>query len=572
MDTPGIIDKEKAGQALGPGAAGRKGISPMTAPGNTRALVVEDAPDMARQLKRILEKKFSFQVELAPDCATAREKLADEAFDIVTLDFMLPDGRGLDLLEEITAGNGHSRVIMVTGHGDEESVVRSFRSRASGYVIKDSHLAARLTEAVDKALIEADLFRAQAELERREAHFRSLTEKSSDMVAVLRADGEIMYESPSIERFLGYEPAEMLGKNLFDFIHPDDIDRVLRQIEGAMDTPGAILVMEYRLRHKEGPWRTMESVGRNLLTDHVVGGIVINSRDVTRRKRAEVELEKYRQQLEELVAERTAELEEANIQLRAEIAERMQAEAELLQRAERLAAFLTIASHELRHPISVVKGYATMLQGYLERMDPEALAEILDALNISVNRLTGYVDELLEASLVEQGRYTYNVVDCDVEPLVAESAADLRGLGAQNLLSVKIEDDARRVQADPAKFKRLIDMLVENAIKFSEAGQPIDIVVGRTDSMVEVSVMDRGIGIPLESSEKVFERFYQVEEVSHHSSVGLGLGLYLARQIVTAQGGTIEHESREGGGSTFKFSLPAGSTSTTPSADTPPHH
>jgi PAS domain S-box-containing protein len=525
---------------------------------NLRGLVVEDTPEMAAQLKRILEKKFGLSIEVAPDCATARDKLKAEAFDIATLDFMLPDGRGLELLEEITARGDLPRVIMVTGHGDEESAVRSFRSQASGYVIKDSQLGSRLAESVEKALVEIDLRRAQAELSRREAHFRSLTEKSSDIVTVMRADGTILYESPSVERYLGYKPDEMLGKNAYDYVHPEDLPRLSRLFQSTLEKPGALLLIEYRFRHKEGPWRYFESIGRNLLTDPVVGGVVVNSRDVTRRKLAELELERHREQLEGLVQERTAELAEANEKLREEIAERKQAQAELQERAERLADFLTVASHELRHPISVVKGYTTMLQGYLDRMEPEVLPEISDALNISVNRLTGYVDELMESSLVEQGRYTFDIVDTDLRPLLDESIRDLKGLGVDKDVGLKVGEGAGRALVDPRKFKRLIDMLLDNAIKFAEDGEPVDIDVGKDGKVTTVAVMDRGIGVPEESREQIFERFYQVEEVQHHSSVGLGLGLYLARQIVTAHNGEIGYEPRDGGGSIFKFTMACG--------------
>lgn len=519
-------------------------------------LVVEDSTEMAAQLRKILEKRFSFEVDVARDCATAREKLEEEAFDIVTLDFMLPDGTGLNLLEEITSSPARAPVIMITGHGDEEAAARSFRARASGYVIKDGHLASRLTEAVEKALVEVDLLKAQAELERREALFRSLAEKSSDMTTVMRADGTITYESASVERILGYRPEEVLGRNAFDLVHPQDVGRVVSLVEGAVDKPGAVMVGEYRLRHKDGPWRTIESVGRNLLTDPVVGGIVVNSRDVTGRKRAERELDRYRQRLEQLVEERTTELESANAQLREEVAVRREAEAELEQRAEALADFLTVASHELRHPISVVKGYATMLQGYLERMEPDALPEVLRALDVSVDRLTAYVDELLEASLVEQGRYTFHMRPCDLGPLIGGAVEDLAGLGVPNPVSVSIDDGAGRVTADPFKVKRLIDMLVDNAVKFSGGGREITINARIAGEMVEVSVADRGVGIPPEKGDRVFERFYQVEDVVHHHSIGLGLGLYLARQIVEAHGGTISFRPRDGGGTIFTFTLP----------------
>ena len=527
----------------------------MTHEDTYRVLVVEDTPEMASQIKRILENRFPIDVALAPDLTTARTKLVEEAFDIVTLDFMLPDGRGLDLLEEITARGDLPRVVMVTGHGDEDTAVRSFRSQASGYVMKDSSIAARLTESIDKAVAEIGLKRAQAELERREAHFRSLTEKSSDIVTVMGADGTIGYESPSIERYLGYKPAELVGRKVFDLIHPEDLGRVVRAIASAIETPGSMLVLDYRFKHKEGPWRYLEAVGRNLLADPLVAGIVINSRDVTRRKRAETELEKYRQRLEQLVQERTVELATANVHLREEIAERMQAQAELQERAERLADFLTIASHELRHPIAVVKGYTTMLQGYLEKMEPEMLPEILDALDISVDRLEGQVEELMEASLVEQGRFTFNREESDLEPLIGSSVSDLRGLGLDGRVSVNVGRGAGRASVDPLKFKRLIDILLDNALKFSEDSTPVEIDVKKKGGVTTVAVMDRGIGVPAEARDKVFDRFYQVEDVHHHSSVGLGLGLYLAREIVAAHDGTIEVDERPGGGSIMQFTI-----------------
>lgn len=520
-----------------------------------KALVVEDAPEMAGQLKRILEKRFDFQVEVAQDCASARSLLDTDGFDIVTLDFMLPDGQGLDILEDITAAGIVPRVIMVTGHGDEESVVRSFRSRASGYVIKDLHLSTRLAEAVEKALVEIGLKQAQEELESREALFRSLTEKSSDIVTVLTPDGVFSYASPSLERFLGYRPAEIEGRNMFDYVHADDLSPVRRMVMVNLADPGSTARMEYRLRHKDGPWRYIESVAHNLVSDPVVSGIVVNSRDVTRRKRAEQELEEYRERLESLVQERTAELADTNVKLREEIGERMQAEAELKDRAENLANFLTVASHELRHPISVVKGYATMLQGYLDRMEPESLAEILSALDISVDRLTGYVDELMEVSLVEEGRFTVNRSEVELAPLFAESVRDRASLGDRNEITVHIEPGAGAGFVDPVRFKQLVDILLDNAIKFSEPASPVDIDARRSDGFTRVSVADRGKGIPAEAAEAVFERFFQLEEVQHHSTIGLGLGLYLAREIVNAHGGTIYMEPREGGGTIFSFSL-----------------
>lgn len=527
----------------------------MTDAGKLRVLIVEDEQDMARQLKRIIEKRFSLEVDIARDCASARDRISAGRYDIVSLDFMLPDGRGADLLEELSSKEDGPRVIMVTGHGDEEVAVRSFRSSASGYVVKDRFLRSRLEEAVEKALVEIDLRLARQELIRREERFRSLIEKSSDLTTVLGADGTILYESPSMERILGYKPEEMLGKSVFEFIHPDDLPRIMGIIGRSISIRGAIAVAEYRFRHRDGPWRFFESHCRNLLEDPSVEGIVVNSRDVTERKHSEERLREYREQLERLVEERTSELALTNVQLQQEIVERKQAETELKERAERLADFLTVASHELRHPISVVKGYTTMLEGYLERMEPEDLHKILDALDVSVDRLTYFVSELMEVSLVEQGRFTFQRRDCEALVLLQAAVADMKAVGHDNEISVMIHGDAGRLHADPDKFVQLLAILLDNAIKFSPKSSPVEIEVEREANNTVVSVLDRGIGVPDEAGELIFDRFYQVEELQHHSSVGLGLGLYLARQIVDGHGGTIACEPREGGGSIFRFTL-----------------
>ncbi len=523
-----------------------------------RALVVEDEPETALQLRRILEKKFPLEVETAHDCASARKKISDGQFDIVTLDFMLPDGRGLDFLEELTSADSGTRVIMVTGHGDEETAVRSFRSSASGYVVKDMHLHSRLVEAVENALTEINLRATEEELHRREAHFRSLIEKASDLITLIGPDGTIMYESPSIERLLGYGADELIGMNAFDIVHPDDLPRIMGIIGRELSTPGATAVAEYRVRQKDGPWRIFESHGRNLLEDPAVGGLVINSRDITERKRNEERLRRYREELEQLVGERTAELAEANVQLQQEVTERKQAEAELKQRAERLADFLTVTSHELRHPVSVVKGYATMLAGYLDRMEPDDLRSVLDALDVSVDRLIGLVEELMEVSLVEQGRFTFEKTSADVGRLIQTAVTDMKARGVKNEITARVSNGSERVIADPDKLVRLLVILLDNACKFSPPSSPIEIAAERNDNDIVVSVFDRGIGVPEEVRELIFDRFFQVEEVKHHSSVGLGLGLYLARQIVSAHNGRIQHLPREGGGSIFRFTLEAG--------------
>lgn len=132
--------------------------------------------------------------------------------------------------------------------------------------------------------------RGEAALAQSEERFRTLIEYASDVVTVLDARGRIRFESPSVERVLGYAPRELLGRDAFDLVHPDDAPRTREALALAIRTPGVAINLEYRFRHRDGSWRTLESVGRNLLQAPTVRGVVVNSRDVSARRRAEDEV------------------------------------------------------------------------------------------------------------------------------------------------------------------------------------------------------------------------------------------------------------------------------------------
>jgi PAS domain S-box-containing protein len=131
--------------------------------------------------------------------------------------------------------------------------------------------------------------RKQAEqaLRRSEEHFRSLIENASDIITIVNADGTIRYKSPSLERLLGYKPEELIGKSAFDLVHPDDLSSVLSIFKDGIQNPGALVLAEFRYRHKDGSWRTLESIGKTIVEDSGQVCMIVNSRDITERKQAE---------------------------------------------------------------------------------------------------------------------------------------------------------------------------------------------------------------------------------------------------------------------------------------------
>src|SRR5215204_1575811 len=142
-----------------------------------------------------------------------------------------------------------------------------------------------------------------------EERFRSLVQHTSDIITILEADGSIRYVSPAVERVVGYKPEEQIGTNAFGSVHPADREQASNTFAEVLKSPGLHSPLEFRVPHKDGSWRYLEHAINNLLDDPAVRGVVVNSRDVTERKRAEEEVRRVNESLEQRVAERTERLQ-----------------------------------------------------------------------------------------------------------------------------------------------------------------------------------------------------------------------------------------------------------------------
>jgi signal transduction histidine kinase len=194
-----------------------------------------------------------------------------------------------------------------------------------------------------------------------------------------------------------------------------------------------------------------------------------------------------------------------------------------------------------------------------EEWDQEQQAHVdrLELLNSQTSRLGRLVDELLDVSKIESGKLAFRLAPVDMVELVNEVAARLRLATTQHTIEVDIDSPSNEpVRADRDHLEQVLDNLVSNAIKFSPAGGTIRVRVRHERAAVVLSVQDPGVGIAQNQLDAVFGLFYQAEDPVSRRTGGMGLGLYISKEIIGRHGGRIWAESEPGQGSTFKFSLP----------------
>lgn len=236
--------------------------------------------------------------------------------------------------------------------------------------------------------------------------------------------------------------------------------------------------------------------------------------------------------------------------------------------AERMrSALVATVSHELRSPLTAIAGYTDTLLNS-GPWDSETEQQFLEIVAQSATKLTGLVDNLLDAAKVEAGVLRVEPEPIRLERIVEQVVSHRRALVHEHVLEVETEADLPLANADPVRVEQVVANLVDNAIKYSPEGGAITIRVQYSRPDLVVSVIDRGVGLTPEQAQRLFERFYRVEGPIARATRGVGLGLFICRSLVEAHGGRIWVESRPGEGSAFSFTLP---TLRVEQADSPEH-
>lgn len=368
---------------------------------------------------------------------------------------------------------------------------------------------------------------------------------AAEGLVVVDVQGNICLKNPRLSELFGYDGDELLGQPI-EVLIPEDLRKAHAQHRHSYQNTPVQRSMGQGLdlwgRRKDGSLFPLE-VSLNhfeLEGTRYVMGLVS---DVTRRRRAEKELQRSNAELEERVMQRTQELTTAQRELR----EALEAEKEINALKSR---FVSMASHEFRTPLSTIMSSVDLIGRYTEDHPEERIRKHTERIRSKVRELTAMLNEFLSLDKLEQGLVQCSPTEVDVVHLSIELIEELRGLAKQGQEIEYAHDGSERmVYQDRNMLHNVISNLLNNAIKYSPENKRIDLLTSIKDGRFTITVKDHGIGIPLEDQQHLFERFFRAANA--FTVQGTGLGLNIVRKYMDLMGGTISFHSVPGEGTTF---------------------
>ncbi len=413
-----------------------------------------------------------------------------------------------------------------SGRPEEAEMV--FPDDESAFIIRANPVfdeGKRLTGIVEVSLDISAIKRTQEALRHGEEFFRSVLENVLDIVTIMDSAILFQYVSPSVTRTLGYLPSDLLGQNGLDYVHPDDLERVRAALMRVRTGRRMAQPLEFRFRHHDGTWRTLESIAVNQLENPVVSGILIVSRDVTALK-----------QLEEQVRQ--------------------------TQKMEAIGRLAGGIAHDFNNLLTAINGYSEMLLSQTAPSDP--IRKDLEEIYKGGQRAAALTRQLLAFSrkqMLDERVLKLNTA-------ISETDRMLRRLIGENIeLVTVLQADLHRVKADPAQIEQIIVNLAVNArdampqggkLTIETANVELDEMYAATHAGVTpgqyvlLAVSDTGEGMDAETLSHIFEPFFTTKAPGK----GIGLGLSTVYGTVKQGGGHIWVYSEKGRGTTVKIYLP----------------
>lgn len=403
--------------------------------------------------------------------------------------------------------------------------------------------------------------RVQKALKESEEQYRILITTVPDIIIRTDLNGNIIFVNETVlATFFNISEDKILGKDIISFISPEDRERAILNTKLMFIEP--LGVKEYKLKFEnvEMDCEVNGAVLRD--SEGNPNGMVYVLREITARKKAEKELENYRQHLEELINERTKELEDVNSLLQEEIKKQKEAEEKVkiaLEKEKELSElkskFISLASHEFRTPLTTVLSSTELLERYGREWDMNKYVNQTERIKKSVKYLTSLMDDVLTISRAESGKIKYEPAPVNIKDLCKNILDDISMLVTpKHSINYEIKVSAAKIVLDEKLFKFIVMNLLTNAIKYSPDGGPIDFNITTKRENLIIEVRDEGIGILDHEKQHLFEPFHRGNNVGDIR--GTGLGMSIIKRSVDMHLGSITFESEASKGTKFTIILP----------------
>jgi PAS domain S-box-containing protein len=522
---------------------------------NSRAniLLVDDDPGSLLALEAILDSLGQNLVR-AYSGEEALRRVVTTDFAVVLLDVQMQGLDGFQTAQWIRAQERKrpTPIIFLTAYESPDfPVLQAYRLGAVDYLVKPlvpEIVRAKVAGFVELSEAATHAERQAEQLRLSEERYRILVEQVQDYaIFLLDPDGHVLTWNVGAERMKGYRAEDVIGRHFSLFF--------TREEAAAGKPQRALQIAAEKGRYECESWRVRKDGSRfwaNLIftalhdSEGRLRGFTEVTRDLTQQLQAE---------------------EQARQLVRAESA-RVAAE----ERVQARDRFLSIASHELRTPLNpLLINIQTLLRaardGSLHDRFKSRVPGILETCQRQVRLFAKLVNDLLDVSRIAEGQLELQRDEVDLAALVREVAAQFGPESELAGCAVELHADVPVVGAwDRTRLEQVATNLLSNAMKYGR-GKPIEITVEADARAARLTVRDHGIGIAPEDQERIFERFERA--VSGHEYGGLGIGLYIVRQIVTALGGSVRVASRLGEGASFTVTLPNSVAQTSPSEPRP---
>jgi PAS domain S-box-containing protein len=387
----------------------------------------------------------------------------------------------------------------------------------------------------------------EQEMRGSELSYRRLFEAARDGILILDVDtGRITDVNPFLVELLGFSHGEMAGKTVGELSPFKDIESNKIMLE-RLQKHGFVRYDDLPLETRDGRHIAVEFVS-NVYQAGDKKVIQCNIRDITQRKQADEQMRDMQSQLE-------------------------QTNRALMKRSEELQYVYHTLSHELKTPLTSAREFVSIV---IDGLAGELNSTQLNYLRIakqSCTELAVYINDLLDATRLDTGKLHIELKAVSLTAIIKRAMAIMEPVAAGKKIRLREELDTHLmdVMADESRIMQILTNLLNNALKFTFEGGEIIVRLGedpKSSEFVQISVIDSGCGIPKDQIDNLFHRFYQIKKGDATPEKGVGLGLYLCREMVLLHGGNIWVESTLGAGSTFSFTIPKHSYQTATSRRT----